>query len=57
MGLVMAVVAGSSIAVAVRQGSWSPVEQVGWLPAVWVAVLPGRRHHRCLPRRGGRAAS
>jgi hypothetical protein len=55
-GLAAAVVTGSTIALAVRQGSWTPVEEIGWLPAVLVAVLPGGRR-RCLPRRGGRAAS
>lgn len=55
-GLAAAIVLGSSIALAVRQGSWTPVEQTAWLPAVLVAV-PGRRRRSCLLRRGGRAAS
>ena len=56
-GLAVAIVLGSSIALAVRQGSWTPVEEIGWLPAVFIAVLPGGRRRSCLPRRGGRAAS
>jgi hypothetical protein len=55
--LAAVIVAGGTIAVAVQQGSWTPVEANAWLPAVFVAVLPGRRRHSCLPRRGGRAAS
>jgi ribose/xylose/arabinose/galactoside ABC-type transport system permease subunit len=50
-GLVVAV---SSIALAVRQGSWAPIISVGWIPAVVVAVMPGRRR-RCLPRRRSQA--
>jgi hypothetical protein len=56
-GLVGAVVLGSTIALAVRQGSWTPVEETGWLPAVLIAVLPGGRRRSCLPRRRGRAVS
>jgi hypothetical protein len=44
-------VAVSSIVQSIRQGSWTPVESVGWLPAVIVAVWPGTYRHRCLPRR------
>jgi hypothetical protein len=44
-------VAGSSIAMAIRQGSWAPIVSVGWLPAVIVATLPGT-YRRCAPRRG-----
>jgi hypothetical protein len=52
-GVAVAVVAVSSIAAAVRQGSWGPIVSVGWLPAVVVATWwPGRRR-RCLPRRSG----
>lgn len=50
-----AVVAVSAVAAAIRQGSWSPLIAVGWLPAVVVAVKPGR-YRRCLPRRGPRAS-
>jgi hypothetical protein len=52
-GLAGLFVAGSAIALAVRQGSWTPIVSVAWLPAVVVAVLPGRR--RCFPRRHGQA--
>jgi hypothetical protein len=54
-GLAVAVVAVSSIVAAVRQGSWSPLIAVGWLPYVVVATWwPGRRG-RCLPQRQGSA--
>ena len=56
-GLAAAIVIASSILLAVRQGSWTPVEETGWLPAVLFAVLPGRRGRSCLPRRGRRTAS
>jgi hypothetical protein len=48
-GFAVAVVAVSSVVQAVRQGSWSPLIEVGWLPAVVVAIWPGPRR-RCLPR-------
>jgi hypothetical protein len=34
----------SSIVQAVRQGSWTPVVSVGWLPAMVVAAWPGNGH-------------
>jgi len=43
-------VAVSSISQAIRQGSWSPIVSVGWIPAVVVAAWPGA-HRRCLHRR------
>jgi hypothetical protein len=49
-GLAVAIVAVSSVVQAIRQGSWSPIIEVGWLPAVVVAIWPGTRR-RCLPRR------
>jgi len=51
-GLVAAVVAVSSIAQAVRSGSWGPVIATAWIPAALAAAWPagGRR---CLTRRGG----
>ena len=50
--LAVAFVAVSTIVQAVRQGSWSPIISVGWLPAVVIATWPGsRRRRRCLPRR------
>jgi hypothetical protein len=53
--LAVLVVAVSSVVQAVRQGSWGPIVEVGWLPAVVVATWwPGRRR-RCLPRRQGSA--
>jgi lipopolysaccharide export LptBFGC system permease protein LptF len=52
--LVAAVVMGSSIAQAVRSGSWDPVMSTAWIPAVFVAIGPGA-HRRCLPRGGGQA--
>ncbi|HEY6278074.1 MAG TPA: hypothetical protein VIX86_17275 [Streptosporangiaceae bacterium] len=49
-GLAVALVAVASIAQAVRQGSWAPIIEVGWLPAVIIAIWPGTRR-RCVPRR------
>jgi roadblock/LC7 domain-containing protein len=54
-GLAAVFVAGSAIALAVRQDSWAPIVAVGWIPAVLVAVAGGGyRHHR--RGRSGRAA-
>ena len=44
----------SVAAQAIRQGSWGPVSEFGWLPAVMVAVS-SRSNRRCLPRRNRRA--
>jgi hypothetical protein len=49
-GLAVAFVVVACAARAVRQGSWTPVISVGWLPAVVVACWPGASR-RCLPRR------
>lgn len=49
-GLAVAFVAVACVAQAIRQGSWTPVISVGWLPAVVVACWPGASR-RCLPRR------
>lgn len=47
----VAFVAVSSIVQAIRQGSWTPLMTVGWLPGVVVAIWwPGTRR-RCWPRR------
>jgi hypothetical protein len=51
-GLAALFVGASTIALAVRQGSWTPIVSVGWLPAVIVASLPGK-YRRCAPRRRG----
>ena len=53
--LAVAIVAVSAVVQAVRQGSWGPVETVGWLPAVVVVAWPGayRATGRCRPRRDG----
>ena len=40
-GLAVALVAAASAAQAIRQGSWTPVVSVAWLPAVIVACWPG----------------
>ncbi len=49
-GLAVAFVAVAAAAQAIRQGSWTPLVSVGWLPAVIVASGPGSG--RCwLPRR------
>jgi hypothetical protein len=49
--IVVAGVAGVTIASAIRTDSWAPVVTLGWLPAVLVAVYskPGAR---CWRRRG-----
>jgi hypothetical protein len=49
-GLAAAFIAIAAIAQAIRQGSWTPIVSVGWLPAVIVACWPGS-YRRCLPRR------
>jgi hypothetical protein len=49
-GVAAAFVAVSSIVLAVRQGSWTPVVSVAWLPAVVVAARPGT-YRRCAPGR------
>lgn len=48
--LAVTFVAGSSIAAAIRQASWSPLLSVGWLPAVIVAASP-RAYRRCVKER------
>jgi hypothetical protein len=54
-GVAAIFVAVSSVAAAVRQGSWEPIIAMGWLPAVIVATWPGNDRRRCLPRRSGQA--
>jgi len=49
-GLAAAFIAVAAATQAIRQGSWTPVLAVGWLPAVIVATWPGAGR-RCLPRR------
>jgi hypothetical protein len=46
-----AIVLGSAVAAAIRQGSWGPIETVAWLPAVLVASF-GWKGGRCGRRRG-----
>ena len=53
-GLAGAIVAVSATVQAIRQGSWGPIVEVGWLPAVIVAAWPGT-YRRCLPRRDRQA--
>lgn len=48
-GLTAVVIAAAVAAQAIRQDSWSPVVEMGWLPAVIVASGSGSR--RCWPRR------
>lgn len=50
--LVGAFVAVSTIAAAIREGSWGPIAAVGWIPAVVIATWPGVSR-RCLGRRRG----
>jgi hypothetical protein len=52
--LAMAFVAVSAAVQAIRQGSWGPIVEVGWLPAVIVATWPGT-YRRCQPRRNRQA--
>ena len=53
--IAVAVVAVSTIVQAIRQGSWAPIIEVGWLPAAVAATCwPGARG-RCWPRRQGTA--
>ena len=54
-GLAAVFVAVASVAQAIRQGSWTPVSSVAWLPAVVVAVWPGSGR-RCRSRRRTRLA-
>jgi hypothetical protein len=49
-GLAVALVAVSAIAQSVREGNWSPLASVSWLPGVVAATWPGTAR-RCLPRR------
>jgi hypothetical protein len=49
--LAVAFVAIATVAQAIREGSWTPVISTAWLPAVIVAVWPGRDRRCCLPRR------
>ena len=53
-GLAAVFVAVSVAVQAIRQGSWGPIGEVCWLPAVIVAAWPGT-YRRCLPRRHGQA--
>jgi hypothetical protein len=50
-GFAALLVAVSAVVQSVRQGSWSPVLSVGWLPAVIIAVTSPRATRRCLPLR------
>jgi hypothetical protein len=45
--LAAAIVLGATAAQAVREGSWGPIWQAGWLPAVAVAALY-RPRSRCV---------
>lgn len=49
-GLAAVFVAVSAAAQAIREGSWTPLISVGWLPAVIVVTWPGS-YRRCLGRR------
>jgi hypothetical protein len=53
-GLAAAAVVAASAAQALRQGSWTPVLSVAWLPAVIAASVPGtgRCQHRRRPPAG-----
>ena len=49
-GLALAFVVVSAVVRAVGQGSWGPLEQVAWIPAVVPACMPGV-YRRCRPHR------
>ena len=49
-GLAVAFVVVAASAQAIREGSWSPILSVGWIPAVVAASWPGA-YRRCRPRR------
>ena len=52
--LVAGVVLAAALAQAVREHSWGPLEQVGWIPAVLVASLYGpHSRRRREPHAGG----
>jgi hypothetical protein len=53
LALVFVVV--SSIVQAVRQGSWGPIAEGLWIPAVVVATCWPGTYRRCLPRRNRQA--
>ena len=50
-GLALVFVAVSSVVQAVRQGSWGPIAEGLWIPAVIVAACWPGPYRRCLPRR------
>jgi len=52
--LAVVLVAVSTAVQAIRQGSWGPIAEVGWLPAVIVATWPGT-YRRCQSRRNRQA--
>lgn len=52
--LALAFVAVSAAVQSIGQGSWTPVEEVLWIPAVIPACMPGT-YRRCLPRRSRQA--
>ena len=49
--LAVVFVAVSSIVLAVRQGSWTPIIAVCWVPAVVIAAWSGTRRRGRLSRR------
>jgi hypothetical protein len=50
-GLALVLVAVSSVVQAIRQGSWGPIAEGLWIPAVVVAACWPGTYRRCLPRR------
>jgi len=51
----VAIVAVSSVVAAIRQGSWGPIADGLWIPAVVVATWRPDMYRRCLPRRNRQA--
>ena len=51
-GLAAVFVTAAAAVQSVRQGSWGPIAEVGWLPAVVVATWPARYRRRRPCRRG-----
>ena len=55
-GLAALVVTGSTIALAVRQGSWSPILSMSWFPAIVVACAMALAAGGARPAAAGRGA-
>ena len=54
-GLALAFIAVGSVVQAIGQGSWGPIAEALWIPAVSSRPACRARYRRCLPRRGRQA--